>query len=104
MKRLVDYKGNEIRLTDERRKHILEHPEMARMEEAIGETLLNPECVVQSKSDDQAQLYYRYYTKTMVGGKFLCVVVKAIEENAFVLTAYLTNTIKKGKLIWGEKT
>src|SRR3990167_11322070 len=101
MKYIVDYKGSKIRLTDERREHILEHPEMAHMEAAISETLLKPECVVQSKSDEEAQLYYRYYLKTMVGGKFLCVVVKALDENAFVLTAYLTDTVKKGKLIWG---
>ncbi len=34
-----DYQGLAIRLTEERLAHILEHPEMAGMEEAIAETL-----------------------------------------------------------------
>ena len=29
MKTLVDFQGRPVRLTDERRQHILEHPEMA---------------------------------------------------------------------------
>ncbi len=103
MKFFKDYQGTEIRLTDERQAHILEHPEMAGMEEAINETLLKPECVVQSNNDEDSHLYYRYYAQTLVGGKFLCVVVKVQMLDAFVLTAYLTDKIKKGKVIWNEK-
>ena len=87
MKLLHDFQGLAIRLTDERRAHILEHPEMASMEAAIEETLLQPERVVQSFSDPQARLYYRFYFRTMMGGKHLCVVVKTLEADAFVLTA-----------------
>ena len=47
MKILQDFEGLAIRLTDERRTHILEHPEMVAMELAIEETLLRPERVVQ---------------------------------------------------------
>ena len=39
MKTLVDFQGRPVRLTDERRQHILEHPEMAGMERALEETL-----------------------------------------------------------------
>jgi hypothetical protein len=46
-----DRRGFPIRLTDERLAHILEHPEMARLEEAITETLTAPERVVQSLTD-----------------------------------------------------
>jgi len=31
---------------------------------------------------------------------FLCVVVKTLDEDAFVLTAYLTDRIKKGVVLW----
>jgi len=103
MKLLEDFQGLRIRLTDERRAHILEHPEMAAMESAIEETLLRPERVVQSFSDPQAHLYYRFYFRTMVGGKFLCVVAKALDADAFVLTAYLTDRIKKGVALWPIK-
>lgn len=100
MKILHDYQGLAIRLTDERLAHVLDHPEMASMEPAIEETLRSPERVVQSFSDPQARLYYRFYFRTIVGGKYLCVIVKTLDADAFVLTAYLTDRIKKGVPLW----
>ena len=100
MKVLHDYQGLAIRLTDERLAHILEHPEMADLEQAIEETLLRPERVTESFSDQTAKLYYRFYVKTLVGGKYLCVVVKTVDADAFVLTAYLTDKVKRGISIW----
>ena len=66
MKILTDFEGLAIRLTDERLAHILEHPEMADMEDSIEETLARPERVVQSASDAEAHLYYRLYAGTLV--------------------------------------
>ena len=100
MRVLHDYQGLAIRLTDERRDHLLEHPEMMQMESSIEETLLHPEKVVQSLSDPAVQLYYRFYFRTVVGGKFLCVVVKMGDAGSFLLTAYLTDHIKKGERLW----
>ncbi|MFQ5744571.1 MAG: hypothetical protein ACE5HV_13415 [Acidobacteriota bacterium] len=100
MKLLRDFQGLDIRLTDERLAHILEHPEMMGMEAAIERTLQEPEAVVQSLGDPQARLHYRFYVGTMVGDKYLCVVVKVVGDDAFVLTAYLTDKIKKGVQIW----
>jgi hypothetical protein len=37
---------------------------------------------------------------TRVGDKWLCVVVKISEDDAFVVTAYLTNRPKRGELLW----
>ena len=100
MKVLRDYQGLAIRLTDERLAHIIEHPEMADLGPAIEETLLRPEQVTESFSDQTAKLYYRFYVKTLVGGKYLCVVVKTVDADAFVLTAYLTDKVKRGISIW----
>ena len=36
----------------------------------------------------------------MVGDKYLCVVVKVLPADAFVLTAYLTDKVKKGEQLW----
>ena len=58
MKILRDYEGREIRLTDERSAHVLEHLEMVGLEDAIGETLARPQRVIQSLSDPQARLYF----------------------------------------------
>ncbi|MEA2338352.1 MAG: hypothetical protein QOE82_2359, partial [Thermoanaerobaculia bacterium] len=98
VKLLRDFQGLEIQLTPERQSHILDHPEMANLEFEIEETLLNPERLVQSVSDPAVHLYYyyRFYFRTLVGGKYLCVVVKVGAKHPFVLTAYLTNRMKKG--------
>jgi len=100
LKTLRDYRGSEIRLTDERLAHILDHPEMSGMGAGIKETLTRPERVVRSSSDEGVRLYYRFYPQTSVGGKVLCVVVKFPVDDAFVITAYLTDKIKKGEVLW----
>ncbi len=100
MRVLHDHQGLVIRLTDERLTHIMEHQEMRGLEGAIEETLLRPVHVVESFSDPQARLYYRFYVGTLVGDKFVCVVVKVAGDDAFVLTAYLTDRVKKGVLLW----
>jgi hypothetical protein len=81
-------------------EHILEHPEMAGMERAIEETLHQPDRVIESLSDPAVHLYYRVFFRTVVGGKFLCVVVKVAQSNPLVITAYLTDRLTKGARIW----
>ena len=103
MKTFHDYRGQGVRLTAERQKHILEHPEMKGMLRHIEETLLKPQRVIRSLSDKDVNLYYRFYIGTKVGDQYLSVVVKIINKDAFVLTAYLTDSIKKGELIWLRK-
>jgi hypothetical protein len=43
---------------------------------------------------------YRFYLGTRVGDKYLCVIVKVLGEDRFILTAYLTDRIKQGVRIW----
>jgi hypothetical protein len=100
---LADYEGRSIRLTDERWRHIEEHPEMIGLRRAVAETLREPEAVIQSASDPLPRLYYRFYHRTMVGGKHLCVVVKVRLEDAFIVTAYLTDRVKRGTVLWPKE-
>jgi len=100
VKTLQDCFGSSVRLTDERLAHIQEHPEMKDMAAEIERVLLNPELVRQSRSDDAVRLFYEFYAQTIVGGKWLCVVVKYAEHDAFVVTAYLTDKPKAGKDLW----
>jgi len=44
--------------------------------------------------------YRRFYIGTRVGNKYLCVVVKVMHTDAFVVTAYLTDKVKKGRQLW----
>lgn len=103
MKIILDYVGRQVRLTDERLQHILEHSEMSVMETELEETVREPQSVVQSLSDETASLFYRHYTATKVGSKWLCVVVKYTIVDAFIVTAYLTDQPKKGLPLWPNK-
>lgn len=38
--------------------------------------------------------------RAVVGDKYMCVVVKTAPGDAFVRTAFLTDTIKKGRQLW----
>ncbi len=103
MKILKNYLGRDGCLTDERLQHILEHPEMSNMVIAIEEILKHPQFVIQSLTDPDAELSYRFYFGTQVGDKWLCVVVSYAIDDAFVITGYLTDKIKKGVQLWPKK-
>ena len=75
---LKDYRNLFLRLTDERKRHILEHPEMISMFDSTDHTLSHPGKVIQSLSDPTVQLYYRFYQNTVLGDKHLCVMLKGI--------------------------
>jgi len=45
-------------------------------------------------------LYYRFYEQTIVGAKWLCVVIKDNSDDAFIITAYLTDKLKQGLELW----
>ncbi len=99
-----DLYGRGIRLSPERIQHIeADHPEMKNQIDKINETLLNPEMVIQSRSDSTVQLFYHPYKDTPVTEKYLCVVVKVLTDNLFIITVYFTDAIKKGEILWKKK-
>lgn len=73
---------------------------MAALESALADAIASPEVVVRSNTDDTVLLYYRQETTHEFGEKLLCVVIKHLPENSFVITAYLTDKIKTGELLW----
>jgi len=76
---------------------------MSRMESEIEAAVGNPTFVRLSRSDSAICLFYNFCAETLVGGKWLCVVVKYAEADAFVVTAYLTNKPKAGEVLWPTK-
>ncbi|HJW37627.1 MAG TPA: DUF4258 domain-containing protein [Candidatus Udaeobacter sp.] len=78
-------------------REFLERPEMKEMGNEIERVLDQPQLVKRSRSDEAVLSFYEFYTQTMVGGKWLCVVVKYLENDAFVVTAYLTDKPKPGE-------
>jgi hypothetical protein len=99
-KTITDCFGQAVRLTDERLAHILEHQEMNEMGDEIEQLLAVPQIVRRSRSDAAVRLFYAFYPETSVGGKWLCVVVKYLLSDAFVVTAYLTDKPKSGATLW----
>lgn len=73
------------------------------MEAEIERVLQTPAEVRVSRSDDTVQLFYEFYAQMRVDGKWLCVVVKYPADDAFVVTAYLTDQLKAGETIWPKK-
>ncbi len=101
---LNDIYGRKIRLSDERLAHIEDdHPEMTGQSEKIAETLLHPEIVIKSRTDFEVELFYRYYLITPVAEKYMCIVVKNRENDIFIITAYFTDVIKRGEVLWEKQ-
>ena len=87
-----------MRLSTERLAHIHEaHEYMMGLEWAIRQTLEEPEVVRRSASvPESVRLYYRRFGGPVVKGRYICVVVKEQENDAFILTAYIADNIKRG--------
>jgi len=49
---------------------------MKGLEAEIERVLLRPQLVRRSGSDEAVKLFYEYHAQTIVGGKWLCAVVK----------------------------
>jgi hypothetical protein len=65
--------------------------------------LSNPDIIVRSRTDSEVELFYRRYIITPVTEKYLCVVVKTLVGDIFIITAYFTDTIKRGEVLWEEE-
>ena len=95
MRRFADEAGNEVRLTDERLRHILRrHPEMARQLHRIAETLAEPDAVRTSNSGPDVRLYYRLYPDLQGRRRYICLVVKRTTDYSFILSGYPDRKIK----------
>ncbi|MBI5789465.1 MAG: hypothetical protein HZA78_11505 [Candidatus Schekmanbacteria bacterium] len=104
MKWFKDIHKRRIRLTDERQEHFqICHPEMPGQNDNIQKTLIEPDIVVKSKTDVTIEMFYRFFNNTPVGAKYLCVIVKISGKDFFIVTAYFTDTIKRGEVLW-QKT
>ena len=104
MKWFKDIHNRRIRLTHERQEHIeTDHPEMSGQIDKVQDTLLNPDMIVRSRTDPEVESFYRHYDITPVTEKYLCVVVKVLTDDFFIITAYFTNSIKRGDVLWERR-
>lgn len=89
-----------IRLDDYRWKHMLAHPEMENQLSKVEETLVDPDEVRESVRSSSVWLFYKLYTKTSVSRKYLLVAVQVLDGEGFIVTAFFTDKVKRGGLIW----
>ena len=104
MKWLTDIHHRSIRLTQERQEHIEnDHPEMLGQLDNIHNTVLEPDIIVRSRTDSNVELFYKHYKTTPVTEKYLCIIVKTSVDDSFIITAYFTDSIKRGEILWKKK-
>lgn len=95
MRRYTDEQGSEVRLTDERLRHILQrHGEVARQLHRFAETLAEPDAVTMSSTRPNTHHYYRLYPDLQGRRRYLCLVVRRMQDYSFIVTAYPDRKIK----------
>ena len=88
-----DRNGKIIYITDERYKHILKHPEMQDSLDLIENTIKNAEKMTQYSLDSSIRFYYSHHKSRKTNAKYLRVVVKYLNGEGFVITAYFVVNI-----------
>jgi len=71
------------------------HPVLEGRSMDVRRTLEFPEHVRRSRSDPAVLLFYQRREK-----RWLCAVVRVLAGNAFLVTAYPTDAVKAGEIIW----
>lgn len=89
-----------IRLTGKILKLIiLKHVELIDEFSKIKETLVKSNFVIFDERENTYH-YYKFFPQTVVTEKYMHIIVKHLNEEGFVITAFFTKEIKKGRVIW----
>ncbi len=90
--------GKKVRLSAERWEHIVtEHAELQDMQEQVLRAVSEPERVLEGSAGELLAVL------TIEEGKWLVVVYRELEDDGFVITAFLTRKAKsldKRRVIW----
>ncbi len=89
--------GVDVRITEEYWEFLItvKHPPMRGREEDVKTVLQGAEEVRVSKVDSKVYLYYKKFDK-----RFLCVVVRHLNGEGFIISAYPTDAMKEGTVKW----
>jgi hypothetical protein len=99
----TDYSGRRIRVPGERIAHVHQHRELIGHETLIEATLAAPDIVVISRRDPNVILYQKRFPDSPAGNKHLCAAVRLFPDDAFLMTAFLTDRRKRGMQIWPQQ-
>lgn len=92
--------GKTIKLDEDRWKHVLEHPEMKNQIHRIKETLVAPDEIRESVHTPSIWMFYKLYPHSPVSEKYMLVIVEVSDGEGFIVTAFFTDKVKKGGLLW----
>lgn len=89
--------GKRIRISDSYWAYIarVKHREMVALKDTVVEALRLPIEIRRSQKDPSVHQYYGRYDD-----KLVCVVARHLNEEGFIITAYLTHKVGRGKLVW----
>lgn len=86
--------NKKLRLTKIQWEHItLKHKELKNQQSKLIDALQDPDFVLYSQNDDNYQ-YHKWFSKTPVSEKHLLVVVKHLNGEGFVITAFFLSKVK----------
>lgn len=90
--------GGLVELSPERERHILDrHPELATgLHGWIARTLARPDAIRRSRRSEQARLFVRGYPLELRGRHVVVVVLGALDERRWIVTAYVTRKPQGG--------
>ncbi|MCF7811064.1 DUF4258 domain-containing protein [bacterium] len=74
----------------------IKHPSMRDRLEDVKQTLESPDEVRKSRIDHSVILFYRQVKRK----RWICAVIKSLNGKGFLVTAFLTDAIKEGELLW----
>lgn len=72
----------------------VKHRVMENKEAIVKAVLLDPDSIRKSKIDENIFLYYK------LEDKLYCVVVRHEDDAGFLITAYPTDKVKEGEIVW----
>lgn len=83
-----DRTGRNIYLTDERYGHIKKHPDMQNSISLIERTIRSPQRIADYPIEPEIKYFYSYHKNRKSKAKYLRVIVKYLNGEGFVVTAY----------------
>lgn len=77
-------------------KLIIKHPDIADLEAEVKQALSNPDEIRRSSRDPNILLFYR----TLKAKRWAVAVSRRLNGDGFLITAYQTDAIKEGEVLW----
>jgi len=74
----------------------IKHPVMRGREVDVQDALQTPDEIRRSRGDPAVYLFYRSERP----GRWICAVVKQLNDEGFLITTYPTDAIKEGERVW----